>query len=100
MNEFSLYVLDITMNSVRAGATEIEVKLEEKGDMLYFSVSNDDKFVIIVFVQRSMILITPIKIDPLLWKGHIDVEYFIFDECVCFLCSHRKNLVLFDESIP
>ena len=34
MNEFSLYVLDITMNSVRAGATEIEVKLEEKGDML------------------------------------------------------------------
>ena len=41
MNEFSLYVLDITMNSVRAGATEIEVKLEEKDDMLYFSVTDN-----------------------------------------------------------
>lgn len=41
MNEFSLYVLDITMNSVRAGATEIEVKLEEKGNMLFFSVTDN-----------------------------------------------------------
>lgn len=41
MDEFSLYVLDITMNSVRAGASEIEVKLEEKDEMLYFSVTDN-----------------------------------------------------------
>lgn len=41
MEEFSLYVLDITMNSVRAGATKIEVSLEEKGDILTFVVSDN-----------------------------------------------------------
>ena len=35
MDEFSLYVLDITMNSVRAGATEIAITLREEGDWLY-----------------------------------------------------------------
>ena len=41
MIEFSLYVLDITMNSVRAGATEITVELIEEGDWLTFSVSDN-----------------------------------------------------------
>lgn len=41
MNEFSLYVLDITMNSVRAGATEIKVSLQEEGGWLRFSVEDN-----------------------------------------------------------
>lgn len=41
MDEFSLYVLDITMNSVRAGATEITVTLEENGEILTFSVADN-----------------------------------------------------------
>lgn len=41
MNEFSLYVLDITMNSVRAGASRISVTLAEDGDWLYFTVSDN-----------------------------------------------------------
>ena len=41
MEEFSLYVLDITMNSVRAGATEIGVSLEEKDGMLTFTVTDN-----------------------------------------------------------
>ncbi len=41
MNEFSLYVLDITMNSVRAGATAIEITLREEGEWLHFSVSDN-----------------------------------------------------------
>ena len=41
MEEFSLYVLDITMNSVRAGADKIGVTLEESGDMLIFTVTDN-----------------------------------------------------------
>lgn len=41
MFEFSLYVLDITMNSVRAGADKISVSLTEEGDWLYFTVSDN-----------------------------------------------------------
>lgn len=41
MEEFSLYVLDITMNSVRAGADEIGVKLEENDGVLTFSVTDN-----------------------------------------------------------
>ncbi len=41
MDELSLYVLDITMNSVRAGATEIKVELREEGEWLYFSVTDN-----------------------------------------------------------
>lgn len=41
MDELSLYVLDITMNSVRAGATEISITLTEDGEWLYFSVSDN-----------------------------------------------------------
>ena len=41
MDELSLYVLDITMNSVRAGATEIEITLREDGEWLYFSVTDN-----------------------------------------------------------
>ena len=41
MDELSLYVLDITMNSVRAGATEITVELVESGDWLRFSVKDN-----------------------------------------------------------
>lgn len=38
MDEFSLYILDIVMNSVRAGAKDITIILEEKDGMLYFTV--------------------------------------------------------------
>ena len=41
MDEFSLYVLDITMNSVRAGADEITVSLVEEGDWLTFTVTDN-----------------------------------------------------------
>ncbi len=41
MEEFSLYVLDITMNSVRAGADEIDVTLSEVGDILTFTVKDN-----------------------------------------------------------
>lgn len=41
MEEFSLYVLDITMNSVRAGADKIEILLEEKDGVLTFSVTDN-----------------------------------------------------------
>ena len=41
MDELSLYVLDITMNSVRAGATEIRIELLEKSDTLVFRVSDN-----------------------------------------------------------
>ncbi len=41
MDEFSLYVLDITMNSVRAGADEIGVSLTEEGDTLTFKVTDN-----------------------------------------------------------
>ena len=42
MDELSLYVLDITMNSVRAGATEIRIELLEEGDKLTFKVAQKD----------------------------------------------------------
>ena len=41
MDEFSLYVLDITMNSVRAGAQNIAITLREEGEWLDFSVQDD-----------------------------------------------------------
>ncbi len=41
MEEFSLYVLDITMNSVRAGAKEIDVSLELNGEILTFTVADN-----------------------------------------------------------
>ena len=41
MDELSLYVLDITMNSVRAGATEISITLEEDAEWLTFTVSDN-----------------------------------------------------------
>ena len=41
MDELSLYVLDITMNSVRAGATRIGVELIEQGPWLTFSVRDN-----------------------------------------------------------
>ncbi len=42
MEEFSLYVLDIAMNSVRAGATEIEITLIEREDgYLIFTVKDN-----------------------------------------------------------
>ena len=41
MDELSLYVLDITMNSVRAGATEISITLSDDGEWLTFSVSDN-----------------------------------------------------------
>lgn len=41
MDEFSLYVLDIVTNSVRAGATKIFITLTEEGDFLDFSVEDN-----------------------------------------------------------
>lgn len=41
MEDFSLYVLDITMNSVRAGATKIDIQLLETEEMLTFSVRDN-----------------------------------------------------------
>ncbi len=41
MDELALYVLDITMNSVRAGATEISVTLREDGEWLWFTVTDN-----------------------------------------------------------
>ena len=41
MDELSLYVLDITMNSVRAGATEISITLAEDEEWLTFTVSDN-----------------------------------------------------------
>lgn len=41
MDDLSLYVLDITMNSVRAGAKNIEISLVEEGEWLTFSVTDD-----------------------------------------------------------
>ncbi len=41
MDDLSLYVLDITMNSVRAGAKNIAVSLSEEGDWLTFTVTDD-----------------------------------------------------------
>ena len=41
MDELSLYVLDITMNSVRAGASEISITLREDGEWLDFAVQDN-----------------------------------------------------------
>ena len=41
MEEFSLYVLDITMNSVRAGADRIGISLEESDGILTFTVEDN-----------------------------------------------------------
>ena len=41
MDELSLYVLDITMNSVRAGATNISIELVEDGEWLTFTVRDN-----------------------------------------------------------
>ena len=41
MDELSLYILDITMNSVRAGAENISITLVEEGEWLTFTVSDD-----------------------------------------------------------
>ncbi len=41
MDELSLYVLDISMNSVRAGATCITIEIIEDGEWLYFKVKDN-----------------------------------------------------------
>lgn len=41
MDELSLYILDITMNSVRAGASEILISLREKDGILTFRVTDN-----------------------------------------------------------
>lgn len=41
MKELSLYVLDIAMNSVKAGASHIAITLSERGNWLTFSVTDD-----------------------------------------------------------
>ena len=41
MEDFSLYVLDITMNSVKAGADEIGISIVEEGDTLTLTVTDN-----------------------------------------------------------
>ncbi len=41
MKDLSLYILDITMNSVRAGAAHISVTLEEKDSVLTLRIKDD-----------------------------------------------------------
>mgnify|MGYP003309760978 CR=1 FL=1 len=41
MTDLSLYILDITMSSVRAGAKNIEVKLEEINKVLTVTITDD-----------------------------------------------------------
>ena len=41
MTDLSLYILDITMNSVRAGAKNIEVKLEEINKVLTVTITDN-----------------------------------------------------------
>ncbi len=41
MDELSLYVLDITMNSVRAGASDVSIELSEDGEWLDFTVRDN-----------------------------------------------------------
>ena len=41
MKELSLYILDITMNSVKAGAEHISVSIDETDRVLTFSVTDD-----------------------------------------------------------
>ena len=41
MDELSLYVLDIAMNSVRAGATEILIELDDDGEWITFTVTDN-----------------------------------------------------------
>ena len=41
MTDLSLYILDITMNSVRAGAKNISVSLEEKNKVLTVKITDD-----------------------------------------------------------
>jgi signal transduction histidine kinase len=41
MEDFSLYVLDITMNSVRAKADAVSVEISESGDWLDFTVTDN-----------------------------------------------------------
>ncbi len=41
MDELSLYVLDITMNSVKAGASEIGITLREDEEWLWFTVTDN-----------------------------------------------------------
>lgn len=41
MKELSLYILDITMNSVKAGASLIDISLKERDDVLTFTVKDN-----------------------------------------------------------
>ena len=41
MKDLSLYILDIAMNSVRAGAGHIEIRLEEADHILRLTVKDD-----------------------------------------------------------
>ena len=41
MKELSLYILDITMNSVKAGAKNISISLGEYDGIFSFSVEDD-----------------------------------------------------------
>lgn len=41
MQELSLYILDIVMNSVRAGASNIDILLDENEEQFIFSVKDD-----------------------------------------------------------
>lgn len=48
--------------------------------MFDFSVGDNDELVVIVFVKRSVILVTPVKINSLFGKRHVYVEDFMLDK--------------------
>lgn len=53
MKELSLNILDIAMNSVRAGAKNVGIKIDETDKLLVFTVSDDGKGMSEEFLKRA-----------------------------------------------
>lgn len=53
MKELSLNILDIAMNSVRAGAKNVGIKIDETDKSLVFTVSDDGKGMSEEFLKRA-----------------------------------------------
>ena len=53
MKELSLNILDIAMNSVRAGAKNVGIKIDETDKTLVFTVSDDGKGMSEEFLKRA-----------------------------------------------
>ena len=54
MTEFSLYVLDIAQNSVTAGASRIDISLEQEGGVLTFTVRDDGRGMSGEFLDKAL----------------------------------------------